>query len=110
MSGKRERNHAQTGMTPLAKMASPGHQDTDDRNKGKANLEAVELMRNLRMDVEELPSQWSADEDDEPLLKEAIDEGTSQLAERAAESKQSGAKRSFTAQIQTEGSNGTPRG
>ena len=41
MNGRRERNHAHTGMTPPAKAASPSHQGTD-RDDRESTLEAVE--------------------------------------------------------------------
>lgn len=66
------------------------------------------MMEDLRVDEEVLP-QWSADEEDEALIKEALERRTSQQVEQS-EPKQSGAKRSLTAQIshQIEG-NETPK-
>ena len=75
-------------MTPPAKAASPGRKD--DTHSGETNPE--NLLEDISMEEEILP-QWSADEDDEALLKEASERGTSQHEE--PKDSASGAKRSL---------------
>lgn len=110
LSGKWERTLAHTGMTPPAKSASPSQQGNDRDDQG-SDVEAVESMIGLRVareDEDLKPPLWSADEEEESLLQEALEEATNQLDESAAEAKQ-GAKRSLTPQIQIEEARTNPK-
>ena len=88
-AGKRERTKAHTGMTPPAKAASPGRKDDTPHREEK---NPKNMLEDLSMEEEILP-QWSADEDDEALLKEASERGTTQHEEPKESA--SGAKRSL---------------
>ena len=98
--GKRDRaKAAQTGMTPPVKVASPSHHGGSEEEVN-IESEAVGSMEDLQMDDLE-PPQWSAGEEDEELLKEALESGINQTHTETtenAEPSQSGAKRNLTAQ------------
>ena len=78
-------------MTPPAKAAFLGRKD-DTHDRGEKNPENILELEDLSMEEEILP-QWSADEDDEALLKEASERGTTQHEEPKESA--SGAKRSL---------------
>ena len=63
-------------MAPPAKAASPSR--NDDTHRGETN--PATLLEDLSIEEEILP-QWSADKDDEALLEEASERGTSQQEE-----------------------------
>tara|TARA_B100000513_G_scaffold172679_1_gene88816 strand:- start:440 stop:790 length:351 start_codon:yes stop_codon:yes gene_type:complete len=79
-------------MAPPAKAASPSR--NDDTHRGETN--PATLLEDLSIEEEILP-QWSADKDDEALLKEASERGTSQQEEPNPKDSgnASGAKRSL---------------
>jgi len=70
-AGKRDRPKAPTGLTPPAK-APPGRKE-ESAQQGEEQAEM--RLEDLSMEEETHP-QWSADEDDEALLKEAAELGT----------------------------------
>ena len=89
-AGKRDRPKAPTGLTPPAK-AAPGRKE-DSAQQGEEQAEM--RMEDLSMEEEILP-QWSADEDDEALLKEAAELGTTQHEELKERASANGAKRTL---------------
>ena len=90
-AGKRERSKAHTGLTPPAK-ATLGRKEDSTHRQEKDQPEMQ--LEDLSMEEEILP-QWSADEDDEALLKEAFECGTTQHEEPKESASASGAKRSL---------------
>ena len=90
-AGKRERSKAHTGLTPPAK-ATLGRKEDSTHRQEKDQPEMQ--LEDLSMEEEILP-QWSADEDDEALLKEAFECGTTQHEEPKESASGSGAKRSL---------------
>ena len=89
-AGKRDRPKAPTGLTPPAK-APPGRIE-ESAQQGEEQAEM--RLEDLSMEEETHP-QWSADEDDEALLKEAAELGTTQHEEPKERASASGAKRSL---------------
>ena len=87
-AGKRDRPKAPTGLTPPAKAALGRTQQEQGESQPEMRME------DLSMEEEILP-QWSADEDDEALLKEASECGTTQHEEPKERASASGAKRSL---------------
>ena len=89
-AGKRDRPKAPTGLKPPAK-AALGRKEDPTLGKDQPEMR----IEDLSMEEEILP-QWSADEDDEALLKEASEcGGTTQHAEPKESASGSGAKRSL---------------
>ena len=91
-AGKRDRPRAPTGLTPPAKAALGRKEDPTQQEQGESQPEM--RMEDLSMEEEILP-QWSADEDDEALLKEASECGTTQHEEPKERASASGAKRTL---------------
>ena len=89
-AGKRDRPKAPTGLTPPAKAALGRKEDPAQQGEEQAEMR----MEDLSMEEEILP-QWSADEDDEALLKEASECGTTQHEELKERASASGAKRTL---------------
>ena len=87
-AGKRDRPKAPTGLTPPAKAALGRTQ------QGQGESQPEMRMEDLSMEEEILP-QWSADEDDEALLKEASECGTTQHEELKERASASGAERTL---------------
>ena len=91
-AGKRDRPKAPTGLTPPAKAALGRKEDPTQQGENQSDEMRIE---DLSMEEEILP-QWSADEDDEALLKEASEcGGTTQHEEPKESASGSGAKRSL---------------
>jgi len=91
-AGKRDRPRAPTGLTPPAKAALGRKEDPTQQEQGESQPEM--RMEDLSMEEEILP-QWSADEDDEALLKEASECGTTQHEELKERASASGAERTL---------------
>ena len=85
-AGKRDRPKAPTGLTPPAKAALGRKEQGEEEEEMR--------LEDLSMEEEILP-QWSADEDDEALLKEAAELGTTQHEELKERASASGAKRTL---------------
>ena len=90
-AGKRDRPKAPTGLTPPAKAALGRKEDPTQQGENQSDEMRME---DLSMEEEILP-QWSADEDDEALLKEASECGTTQHEEPKERASASGAKRTL---------------
>ena len=87
-AGKRDRPKAPTGLTPPAKAALGRTQ------QGQGESQPEMRMEDLSMEEEILP-QWSADEDDETLFKEASECGPTQHEELKERASANGAKRTL---------------
>ena len=90
-AGKRDRPKAPTGLTPPAKAALGRKEDPTQQGENQSDEMRME---DLSMEEEILP-QWSADEDDETLFKEASECGTTQHEELKERASANGAKRTL---------------
>ena len=89
-AGKRDRPKAPTGLTPPAKVPPGRKEESAQQGEEQAEMR----LEDLSMEEETHP-QWSADEDDEALLKEAAERGTTQHEEPKERASASGAKRTL---------------